>query len=368
MAKKDYYEILGLSRSATDEELKRAYRQQALKYHPDRNPGNKSAEEKFKAAAEAYEVLRDLEKRRLYDMYGHDGLKSTGFSGFGSFEDIFSSFNDIFGEFFGFGPGRARKQTGIPGSDLRYDLAITFEEAAFGKEAEIEIEKLDPCPYCDGSGAKAGVGFASCSTCGGRGQISRSQGFFSISTTCPHCAGQGKVVKQRCPECKGKGRVKKKKKLSLKIPAGVESGSRLRLQGEGEGGTMGGPPGDLYVVINVEEHEFFKRRGNDVFCQVPVSFVLAALGGEIEVATINGARSIAIPRGTQSGEVFALEGLGFPNLRSGHRGDQIVQIVVKTPEKMTKRQEELLREFAAIEKENQKAERKGIFKNFLFGD
>lgn len=369
MSKKDYYEILGVSRSATDEELKKAFRQKALQYHPDRNREDNSAEEKFKAVAEAYEMLRDPEKRKLYDMYGHDGLKNTGFGGSTGFSDIFSSFNDLFGEFFGFGTGRPGRQTGMPGADLRYDYTISFEDATFGKETEIEIEKLDPCQYCDGTGAKAGVDFASCPTCGGRGQVSRTQGFFSISTTCPRCAGQGQVIKEKCAECRGKGRLLKKKKIGLKIPPGVESGSRLRLQGEGEGGTMGGPPGDLYVVLHVQEHEFFKRSGNDIVCQVPISFALAALGGEIEVPTLNGTRSISIPKGTQSGEVFNLRGLGFKSLRGGRSGNQIVQVIVKTPEKLTKKQEELLREFAEIEaKENQKTEKKGFFKSIFSGN
>jgi len=350
MARRDYYEILGVSRDATEEEIKKAYRKAALKYHPDRNPGDKEAEEKFKEAAEAYEVLRDPEKRRLYDQFGHEGLKGTGFTGFSGFEDIFSSFSDIFEEFFGFGRstrsrGRSRSQARA-GRDLRYDLTISFMDAAFGKDTEIEISRLEPCIICRATGIKPGSNPAVCPYCHGRGEIVRSQGFFTMSTTCSYCRGQGQVITDPCPDCRGQGQVKKRRKLSIKIPAGVETGSRLRLRGEGEPGLNGGPPGDLYIYIQVEPHEFFQRNGNDIICQIPISFPQAALGADIEIPTLSGTKKISIPPGIQSGETICLKGEGIPYLKGGGRGDQIVQVIVRTPTKLTKRQEELLREFA----------------------
>jgi len=350
MIDKDYYEILGVTRSATQEEIKKAYRKMALKYHPDRNPDNKEAEEKFKEASEAYEVLSDPEKRQIYDQFGHEGLRGTGFTGFRGFEDIFSSFGDIFGDFFGFG-GRPRSGP-IRGDDLRYDLEISFEEAAFGKEVELEIPRTVKCEACGGSGAKPGTRPIPCPACGGRGQVTRSQGFFSISTTCPTCQGTGQIIPEPCSACQGTGRVKQKRKVSLKIPAGVDTGSRLRLRGEGEAGGRGGPPGDLYVVIHVTPHESFERNGDDIFCKIPISFTTASLGGKIEVPTLDGSETIQIKRGTQSGEVFRLKGKGFPRLQGYGRGDEIIQVTVSVPKKLTKRQEELLREFAAIEGDN----------------
>ncbi|MBW1659746.1 MAG: molecular chaperone DnaJ [Deltaproteobacteria bacterium] len=364
MIERDYYEILGVARSATQEEIKKAYRKLALKYHPDRNPDNKEAEERFKEASEAYEVLSDPEKRQIYDQFGHDGLKGTGFTGFRGFEDIFSSFGDIFGDFFGFG---ARSRSGpTRGDDLRYDLEITFEEAAFGKDVELEIPRTVRCETCGGTGAKPGTHPITCPACGGRGQVTRSQGFFSISTTCSTCQGTGQIIPEPCPDCGGTGRVKKKRKVALKIPAGVDTGSRLRLRGEGEAGERGGPPGDLYVVIHVKPHEFFERSGDDIYCKVPISFTTAALGGKVEVPTLEGVETIQIKKGTQSGEVFQLKGKGFPRLRGYGRGDEIIQVVVSVPKKLTKRQEELLREFAELEKKDNKVKNlhreKGFFK------
>jgi molecular chaperone DnaJ len=351
MAQRDYYEILGIRRDADPEEIKRSYRRLAMGYHPDRNPGDKEAEEKFKEASEAYEVLRDPEKREIYDRFGHEGLKGTGFTGFRGFEDIFSTFGDIFEDFFGFGTTRSGRTMARAGADLRYDLTIPFLDAAFGKELNIEIPKFMKCDYCGGSGAEPGTFPSTCSTCRGHGQVSRTQGFFTISTTCPNCQGEGQVIHTPCSECRGQKRIRKKKNLSLKIPPGIETGSRLRLRGEGEEGDRGGPPGDLYVVIHVESHEFFERDGDDSVCQVPISFFQAALGDDIEVPTLNGTRKLAIPRGTQSGQLFRLKGEGISHMRGHGRGDEIVQVIVKTPTKLTKRQEELLREFAGIEQD-----------------
>ena len=318
-----------------------------MKYHPDRNPGKKEAEEKFKEAAEAYEVLRDPEKRRLYDQFGHEGLKGTGFRGFSGFEDIFSTFGDIFEDFFGFGTRRSRTAA-RRGADLRYDIQLSFAEAAFGKETEIEILKASQCDRCEGTGAKPGTYPATCPGCQGKGQVTRSQGFFNISTTCPHCNGEGKIIANPCVDCRGTGKVTKKKKVSAKIPGGVEDGSRLRLRGEGEEGERGGAPGDLYVVLHVERHPLFDREGDDIICQIPISFTQAALGTEIDIPTLNGTKKIHIPRGTQSGHAFRLKGEGTHHLRGHGRGDQIVEVIVKTPTKLTKKQEELLREFARI--------------------
>ena len=361
--RRDYYDILGVDRKATDQEIKAAYRKLALKYHPDRNPGSKEAEDNFKEAAEAYDVLRDSQKRDIYDHYGHEGLQGTGFSGFRGFEDIFSSFGDIFDEFFGFGSGRRSRTVSRKGADLRYDLSIGFLEAAFGAEKEIEIEKLENCSLCGATGCQPGTSPESCRQCGGRGQISRSQGFFSIRTTCPRCHGQGRVIPSPCSACRGTGQVERPKKVSLKIPAGVDSGSRLRLTGEGESGLRGGPYGDLYVYLHVEDHEFFKRRNHDLICQVPISFVQAALGAEIGVPTLNGEKKLQIPKGTQPGDVFRFKGEGIPSLRGHGRGDQIIQVLVKTPTGLTKKQEALLEEFAKLESNRLTHKIKKMFKH-----
>lgn len=348
--KRDYYEILGVSRQATDAELKSAYRKLALQFHPDRNPGNREAEEKFREAAEAYEVLRDPRKRKIYDQYGHQGLEGNGFSGFGGFEDIFSSFSDIFEDFFGFGSRqRSRRSRAQRGNDLRYDLNLSFMDAAFGTETEIDLEKSVTCTVCEGSGCEPGTSLETCGHCGGRGQVTRTQGFFSVSTTCPACNGHGQTIPNPCGKCHGRGQVMVNKKVMLKIPAGVDTGSRLRLTGEGEAGSFGGPPGDLYVFIHVEPHDFFVRDDINVVCTIPISFVQAALGDTVMVPTLTDEKELVIPKGTQPGTLFRFRGEGIPSLRSNRRGDQVIQVDIKTPTNLNKKQEALLKEFAKIE-------------------
>jgi molecular chaperone DnaJ len=347
--KRDYYEILGISRDAAEKEIKAKYRKQALKYHPDRNPGDKESEEKFKEAAEAYEVLKDPQKRQIYDQYGHQGLDRSGFAGARGFEDIFSNFGDIFEDFFGFGGGRRQRTRVQRGSDLRYDINLEFMEAAFGKETEIDIEKIENCPACSGSGSEPGTQPETCSYCRGTGQFTQNQGFFTVRTTCPYCHGKGTHITHPCATCKGKGKVPVQKKVTLKIPAGVDTGSRLRLNGEGEPGMSGGPSGDLYVFINVKPHKFFQRRDTDVICLVEISFVQAALGDEIKIPTLNGEETLKIPKGTQYGDTFRFRGEGIPSLRGGRRGDQIIQVEIKTPTNINKKQEKLLKEFAKLD-------------------
>ncbi len=361
--KRDYYEVLGVGREADEGSLKAAYRKQALKYHPDRNPDDKQAEDKFKEASEAYEVLRDPQKRQIYDQYGHQGLEGSGFSGFGDFNDIFSSFGSIFEDLFGFsnggGGGRSRARRG---SDLRYDLNLSFMEAAFGTETEIEVNKAETCTACDGNGCEPGTSPETCGQCQGSGQVSRSQGFFTVRTTCPRCQGSGQSISHPCQQCRGRGQVVARKKVSVKIPAGVDSGSRLRLTGEGEAGALGGPHGDLYVFISVESHEFFKRDNSDVICQVPISFVQAALGDSITVPTLVDEKTLKIPKGTQFGDIFRFRGEGIASLRSGRRGDQVMQVVIKTPTGLTKKQEQLLKDFAKLESDKISTKLKNIFK------
>ncbi|MBN1931114.1 MAG: molecular chaperone DnaJ [Desulfobacterales bacterium] len=361
--KRDYYEILGINRDADTNEIKARYRKLALKYHPDRNPGNKEAEEKFKEAAEAYEVLRDPQKRNIYDQYGHRGLEGTGFSGFGGFDDIFSSFGDIFEDFFGFGTGRRSKSRARSGADLRYDMSLSFMEAAFGTETEIKLEKLEVCPACNGSGCEPGTQPDTCAQCHGTGQVSRSQGFFTVRTTCPYCNGQGQSIPHPCSKCRGSGQVMVNKKVAVKIPGGVDSGSRLRLSAEGEAGIHGGPPGDLYVFIHVQPHEFFKRDNTHVICEIPISFVQATLGDQVMVPTLTGEKIIEIPKGTQPGEILRFPGEGIPSLRSGKRGDQIIQLNIKIPTHISKKQEELLREFAKLESRKLSNKLKNILKS-----
>ncbi len=344
--KRDYFETLGVDRNASEEEIKRSYRKLAMQYHPDRNPGNSESEEMFKEAAEAYEVLSDQQKRDIYTRYGHEGLSGAGYRGFSGFEDIFSSFGDIFGDVFGFSTGRSRSRTSArAGADLRYDLRVSFMDAALGAATEINLQKYVLCSSCRGSGCAPGTSPQVCSRCEGRGQVTQSSGFFSISSTCPQCQGQGGVITTPCPECSGGGKVKTAKTVELKIPAGVETGSRLRLRGEGEEGQHGGPNGDLYVFIEVEQHDIFERNGNDIFCRVPITFTQAALGGSVEAPTLTGVEKIKIPRGTQTGRVFRLKGKGIANLRGYGRGDEIIETLVTVPTNLTKKQEELLREF-----------------------
>ena len=359
MAKQDYYELLGVARNATEDEIKKSYRKLALKYHPDRNPDNPEAEEKFKQAAEAYEVLHDAEKRALYDRYGHEGLRNAGFQGFQGFDDIFSNFGSIFEDFFGFSSGRQRgRSRSQSGADLRYDLQITFEEAVFGTEKVLEFEKMEICIQCLGKRTAPGTSPTTCSTCGGMGQVERRQGFFALRTTCPNCRGEGSMITEPCPECRGNGTVRRPKKLSVKIPPGVDEGARLRLTGEGEEGVNGGAAGDLYVVLYVQPHEFFRRDGNHVHCEIPISFPQAALGADIEVPSLHGSQTLTIPRGVQSGETLSLPGCGIPDVRGGRKGNQIIHLVVKTPTHLSDRQEELLRELAELEGEETKAKKR----------
>jgi molecular chaperone DnaJ len=350
MAKRDYYEALGVNRDASDEDLKKAYRKLAMKWHPDRNPDNPKAEEHFKEAKEAYEVLSDPNKRAAYDQYGHAGVDPSAAgagAGFGNFAD---AFGDIFGEIFGGG----RSRSGVyRGADLRYNLEIDLEDAARGTETRIRIPTLAECETCHGSGAKPGTQPKTCPTCNGQGQVRMQQGFFSIQQTCPRCHGTGKIIPEPCATCSGAGRIKQHKTLSVKIPAGVDTGDRIRLSAEGEAGANGGPAGDLYVVIHLKPHAVFQREQNDLHCEMPVSFATAALGGEIEIPTLDGAAKIRIPAETQSGKVFRLRGKGIKGVRSASHGDLHCHVVVETPVSLTARQKELLREFDAISREDE---------------
>ena len=349
MAKRDYYEVLGVAKTASADEIKKAYRKLAMKYHPDRNPDDKSAEDKFKEANEAYEMLSDEDKRAAYDRHGHAGVDpSMGAGGFGggggaSFSDIFG---DVFGDIFGGGGGRGGPRSNR-GSDLRYTLELDLEEAVRGTTVQIRVPKLSTCEVCDGSGAKKGTTVDTCRTCGGAGQVRMQQGFFSVAQTCPTCRGRGKTIKDPCTACHGQGRVEKAKTLEVKIPAGVDSGDRIRLAGEGEAGPNGGPSGDLYVQVAVRPHKIFERDGADLYCEVPISFSDAALGGELEVPTLDGRVKLKIPEGTQTGKLFRLRGKGVAPVRGGGPGDLMCRIVIETPVNLSKRQKELLREFQA---------------------
>ncbi|HLI80620.1 MAG TPA: molecular chaperone DnaJ [Candidatus Binataceae bacterium] len=349
--KRDYYELLGVTRGATDEEIKKAFRKLAIQYHPDRNPGNKEAEEQFKAINEANAVLSDPEKRAQYDRFGHAAFQHAGgpggFGGFDfsqGFEEVFS---DIFGDFFGTGRGGRSRSRTRRGDDLRYDLEIDFEEAAKGTEKSVHFQRLTQCDECHGSRAKGGAASVrTCPNCRGTGQVRTQQGFFSIATTCGNCRGEGSIITDPCAKCQGQGRLRKQETLSVRIPAGVDNGSRLKLRSEGEAGFAGGPSGDLYVVIHVKEHPLFVRQENDIIIEVPISFPQAALSAEVEVPTLEGKVKLKVPAGTQSGKILRLKGKGIVDLHGYGRGDQLVKIVVETPKRLTARQRELLEEFA----------------------
>ena len=363
----DFYEVLGVARTASVEEIKSAYRKAALKWHPDRNPENKhEAEGKFRECTEAYSVLSDQEKRQIYDTYGHAGLSNAG-GGVDFNGTIFQDFHDIFGDFFGFedlfGSGGRRGRTRAQrGSDLRYDMTLTFEEAAAGVSTKIKLPKQELCGACRGTGAKAGTGATACQACGGRGQMEYQQGFFRITRTCPACQGAGQVIKERCTECRGQGRVEREKTIELRVPAGVDTGTRLRVPGEGEAGSNGGPAGDLYVVLEVREHAFFERRGADLYCTIPVSIAQAALGAELGVPGLNGEERLKIPEGTQGGAVFRIKGHGLPDPRGGGRGDLYYHVRVVTPSKMTREQRKIMEQLAATLKvDNKPAERGSSF-------
>jgi molecular chaperone DnaJ len=354
VSKRDYYDVLGVSRTATEGELKSAYRKLAMQYHPDRNPGDKKAEEKFKEAAEAYAVLADAGKRAAYDRFGHAGVSAAAGAGAGFDPETFGDFADILGNMFGFGDLFGGRRRGGPqrGADLRYDLEISFAESATGAEPTIQIPRQETCDTCKGSGAAAGSSPTPCSMCRGQGQVRRQQGFFTIAVTCPQCRGTGRTIAKPCQTCQGAGRVTQERKIKVKIPPGISNGQQLRLQNEGEAGSGGGPPGHLYVVIHVQEHEFFRREGNHLFCEVPVHFTTLALGGEIIVPTLDGPERTKVPDGTQTGTTLRLRGKGMPDVNGRGRGDLLVTVQVQTPKKLNKEQRHLLEQLAkALPKE-----------------
>jgi molecular chaperone DnaJ len=352
VSKADYYEVLGVSRNASDQELKSAYRKLALKFHPDRNPGDHAAEEKFKEASEAYQVLCDPDKRAAYDRFGHAGVGAAGaggFSGFSGSVDLGDIFGDLFGEMFnvgGGGPGRASRQQ--RGDDLRFDLAIEFEDAIFGQETEVKIRRLESCPTCSGRGSASGRGPSVCGHCQGRGQIRYQQGFFSVARTCSACGGTGSIIGDPCQTCRGETRVSKELKLTVKVPPGVEDGTRIRYAGEGDAGRSNGPRGDLYVVLSIQPHDFFERDGHDLRCVVPISFPQAALGAEIEIQGIDGAVMIKIPEGTQSGKELRIRGRGVPVLHGKGHGDLVVKVLVQVPRKLSRQQRELVNKLSEL--------------------
>jgi molecular chaperone DnaJ len=357
VSKRDYYEVLGVARTSTEVEIKSAYRKLALKYHPDRNPGDKTAEEKFKECAEAYAVLADAEKRSLYDRFGHQGVSSA--AGAGGFDPtVFADFGDILGglgDIFGFGDlfGGARRRGGPQrGADLRYDLEISFEESARGAETSIQIPRQENCDTCAGSGAAPGSSPTTCPQCRGQGQVRFQQGFFTVARSCPQCRGTGRIVSKPCQTCRGAGRVTRDRKITVKIPAGIATGQQLRLTGEGEAGSAGGPPGHLYVVVHVQEHEFFRRDGLNLFCEIPVNFTTLALGGEIQVPTLDGTENVKVPEGTQTGTTLRLRGKGMPEVNGRGRGDLFATVQVQTPRKLTRDQRHVLEQLAkALPKE-----------------
>ncbi|RDE18983.1 molecular chaperone DnaJ [Motiliproteus coralliicola] len=346
MSKRDYYEVLGVSRDSSDRDIKKAYRRLAMKYHPDRNPDDSAAEEKFKEANEAYEVLSDAQKKAAYDQYGHAGVDPNMGGGHGAgaggFGDIFG---DVFGDIFGGGGGGGRRSRVQRGADLRYNMELDLEEAVRGVEKQIRIPTQVACETCNGSGAKPGTSPKTCGTCGGMGQVRMQQGFFSVQQTCPACHGEGSIVSDPCTDCHGRGRTEETKTLSVKIPPGVDTGDRIRLAGEGEAGSHGGPSGDLFVQVSVRQHPIFDRDGRNLYCEVPVSFVDAALGGEIEVPTLDGRVKLKVPAESQTGKMFRLRGRGVPPVRGGATGDLMCRVVVETPVNLNSRQKELLREF-----------------------
>lgn len=368
--KRDFYEVLGLDRNAKKEDIKKAYRKLAIKYHPDKNPGDKESEEKFKEATEAYEVLGDDQRRRLYDQFGHEGVAAStgGFRGFRNatdFEDLFSGFSDIFGSdifdsFFGFGDifgrtrtGTTRRERVLRGSDIRYDVDLSLEEINFGKKVDIQVTREEHCSECGGTGARAGSGTTTCPACGGTGQVRRSQGFFTIATTCSRCRGTGDVIKDYCTNCRGSGVIQKNRKIIIDVEPGVEEGTVLRLQGEGNAGAGGGPKGDLILVIHERPHPYFLRKGNDVICQVPISVFQAILGAEIKVPTLDGKKvKISIPSGTQNGRIFRLGKEGIPSMNRRGRGDQLVKVIVRIPKDLSSKEKELLQEISYDSRES----------------
>ncbi|AEY01202.1 chaperone protein DnaJ [Oceanimonas sp. GK1] len=343
MSKRDYYEVLGVSKGADEREIKKAYKRMAMKYHPDRNKDDADAADKFKEATEAYEVLTDAQKRAAYDQFGHDAVNGQqGHGGFGGGADFSDIFGDVFGDIFG--GGRGRQQRAARGSDLRYNMELTLEEAVRGVTKEIKVPTLASCDVCDGSGAKPGTQAKTCPTCHGHGQVQMRQGFFTVQQPCPHCRGKGKIVSDPCTKCHGEGRYQKTKTLSVKIPAGVDTGDRIRLAGEGEAGESGAPAGDLYVQMHVREHDIFVRDGNNLYCEVPISFTSAALGGEVEVPTLDGRVKLKIPAETQTGRMFRLKGKGVRSARNGQLGDLVCKVYIETPVNLTEEQKELLRQ------------------------
>jgi len=369
MTKRDYYEILGIPRDASSESIKKSYRQMALKYHPDRNPGDKASEDKFKEAAEAYSVLIDPEKRSVYDRFGYDGLRGEGFSGFSGFNSsVFSDFEDILGSFFNFGfenifGTSQQRRTNHPsrGRDLVLELDLDLEDAVFGSEKEVKINRTELCPECDGSRMSPGTEKSVCSHCQGRGQVRYQQGFFAISRTCSHCQGSGEIIPFPCKDCRGTGKTKKKKKLTIKIPPGVDDGTKLRLEGEGEAGDQGARRGDLYVISHVKRHKFFEREGNNLLCEISIPFTKAALGSTIEIPTFEESELLQIPEGTQPGQTFRLKGKGIKDLYSHRKGDIYVKVLVKTPRNLNKEQKKILRQFA--ESKGEKLD--GVDKNII---
>jgi molecular chaperone DnaJ len=369
MAKRCYYDVLEVGRNASDADLKTAFRKLAMKWHPDRNPGDKNSDSRFKEINEAYEILKDPDRRAAYDRYGHAAFEHGGPGGFGGFgSDFGSAFSDLFEGIFGMGGGRGRSGR-ERGADLRYNMEISLEEAYSGKSAQVRIPTSVTCEACSGTGAKAGTRPKTCATCAGQGRIRHAQGFFTLERTCPSCHGRGQVIDSPCPSCSGSGRVTRERTLSVSIPAGVEDGTRIRLAGEGEAGTRAGPAGDLYIFLSLTPHPFFQREGADLHCRVPISMVTAALGGELEVPTVDGNKTrVKVPEGTQSGRRFRIHGKGMPVLRAKQMGDMYVQVLVETPQKLTKRQRELLGEFERLSSKETQPEAAGFFgkvKEFL---